>query len=256
MEGITSRTGSAHVTSTQFRSIFEGIVGEGSYIANMDNKLSAEVGTGNKIFIRSGILIHHGNIFRVPANTYDEVSYDSGAQGLYRKDLIVARHTINGDGTETDAWVVLKGTPNATESRAVRPDYTHGNMQDGDSVDDCPVFEIQFNGLNITRIVPLVSVISAVSNINATAQTKAVNVHLPNQTSVSAVGVNITVPSYSGYKAVGLIGWYLTGEKASDVYMPNAYISTTNNLYVYLKTTTGTASLSTASYFTILYIKE
>ena len=38
------------------------------------------------------------------------------------------------------------------------PAYTVGNLQEGDLTDDCPVFEVHYDGLNVTEIKKLLDV--------------------------------------------------------------------------------------------------
>ena len=42
------------------------------------------------------------------------------------------------------------GTP--AESSPVVPEYTQGDLQKGDLLDDCPVFEVHFDGINIVEV--------------------------------------------------------------------------------------------------------
>lgn len=157
MQNITAKTGEAHVTSDQFRSIIESIVGDGSYIADLDEQLEPELSTDNTLKIRSGVLIHHGHVMRVPPGTYDTVTYTNGSQGKKRIDLVVARYTKNsGDKTEPTDWVIIQGTP--ADSNPAVPKHTVGNMQQGDLTDDCPVFELHFDGINVTEVKKLVQV--------------------------------------------------------------------------------------------------
>lgn len=151
MENITAYTGEAHVTSNQFRAIISSLTGVGSYIADIDEHLEPELSTDNTVKIHSGVLFHHGHVMRVPPGTYDPVTYINGTQGMKRIDLVVARYTKDSSSKkESSEWVVIQGTPAASDP--VVPEYTMGNMQDGDSVDDCPVFELHFDGLNVTSI--------------------------------------------------------------------------------------------------------
>lgn len=151
MELITGRTGSPHVTSQQFRGIMESIFGVDSYLANVYNKFSYTIAPNNIIQVQSGILIHHGGVFLVPNGSIDEINYQNGTQGMKRIDLIVARYTKNADqNTESASWVVIQGEETAGDP--VTPSYTVGNMQDGDLVDDCPVYALHFDGLNIESV--------------------------------------------------------------------------------------------------------
>ena len=157
MENPTLRQGKAHYTSKQHRAIIAAITGSGSFIVNQDELLEPELAANNVLKIRSGILIHHGDVSIVPTGTYDQVTYSNGTQGMLRIDLVVRRYTKNSEtNIESAEWVVIQGTP--AESDPEVPAYTKGNMQNGDLVDDCPMFELHFDGLNVTEVKKLQSV--------------------------------------------------------------------------------------------------
>ena len=166
MKIMSGKTGAPHVTSQQFRQLVEGTVGQGSYILNSGENLEAELSSNNLLKIRSGIMSHHGNLSIVDIGTYDEVTIQNGTQGMKRIDLIVNRYTKNDEtGIEENEWLVIMGTPDA-ESPVV-PDYTEGNLQNGDLVDDCPVFEVHLDGINVTEVVSLLSVSPDIPTLNA-----------------------------------------------------------------------------------------
>lgn len=151
MEIVSGRTGKPHVTSQQFRQIIEGIIGDDSCILPSGENLEPELVSNNSLKIRSGMMCHHGNVSSVKIGTYDEVELTNGSQGMKRIDLIVNRYTRNEeDNTEKNEWVVIMGTP--AESNPVVPEYTQGDLQKGDLVDDCPVFEVHFDGINIVEV--------------------------------------------------------------------------------------------------------
>ena len=157
-ELITGTKGTPHVTSTQDRSIYEKIIGKGSYILDDNELLEPELQSNQSLRIRSGMLYHHGSITEVKRNTYDEVTIANGSQGMKRIDLVVARYTKNPE-TEIEEmnWVVIQGTPAANDP--VAPSYTEGNMQEGDLTDDCPVFEVHLDGIQVTEVVKLLKVL-------------------------------------------------------------------------------------------------
>ena len=166
MKIMSGKTGAPHVTSQQFRQLVEGTVGQGSYILNSGENLEAELSSNNLLKIRSGIMSHHGNLSIVDIGTYDEVTIQNGTQGMKRIDLIVNRYTKNDEtGIEENEWVVIMGTPDAESP--VAPAYTEGNLQEGDLVDDCPVFEVHLDGINVTEVVNLLSISPDIPTINA-----------------------------------------------------------------------------------------
>ena len=166
MKIVTGKTGTPHVTSRQFRGMMEGIIGQDSYIITHGENLEPELVTNNKLKIKSGMMCHHGNISTVEIGTYDEVTIQNGTQGMKRIDLIVNRYSkVEETGIEENNWVVIQGTPAAEDPAA--PAYTEGNLQEGDLVDDCPVFEAHLDGIDVTEIVKLLDVSKNMSTLNA-----------------------------------------------------------------------------------------
>lgn len=158
MQIITGIGESEHVTSMQHRAIFEMVIGNDSYILNKGELLEPELQSNNALKIRSGMLAHHGCISEVAPNTYDEVAIGNGSQSMKRIDLVVARYTQNAETkVERTEWTVIQGQP--VESNPVAPDYIHGNMQDGDLTDDCPVFEVHLDGIQVVEIKKLLNVL-------------------------------------------------------------------------------------------------
>ena len=164
MKIMTGKNGAPHVTSQQFRQLVEGTVGQDSYILASGECLEPELQTNNLLKIRSGMMSHHGNLSVVEIGTYDEVTIQNGKNGMHRIDLIVNLNTKNEEtGIESSDWVVIQGTP-SSESPAV-PEYTEGNLQNGDLVDDCPVFEVHLNGINVTEVKKLLTVAQNISEL-------------------------------------------------------------------------------------------
>ena len=171
MKIVSGRTGSPHVTSQQFRQMLEGILGQDSYILTSGENLKPELSPNNLLKIRSGMMCHHGCISCVEIGTYDEVTLTNGSHGMQRIDLVVNRYTRNAE-TEVEKceWKVITGTAKAS-SPAV-PTYTKGNLQEGDLVDECPVFEIHYNGINVTEVKSLLSVAGSLAELNGKLEKK------------------------------------------------------------------------------------
>ena len=166
MKIVYGRTGSPHVTSQQFRQMLEGIIGQGSYIITSGENLKPELSSNNLLKIRSGMMAHHGCISCVDIGTYDEVTLTNGSQGMKRIDLIVNRYTRNAETeVENCSWKVIHGTPVA--SNPAVPAYTSGNLQNGDLVDECPAFEVHYDGINVTEVKSLLSVADGLSELSS-----------------------------------------------------------------------------------------
>lgn len=166
MEIVSGLGEKPHVTSQQFRQILEGTIGQKSYIITSGENLEPELAANNLLKIRSGMMSHHGNVSSVKIGTYDEVELTNGSQGMKRIDLVVNRYTRNAEtNIEKNEWVVIMGTPVA--SNPVVPAYTVGNLQKGDLVDDCPVFELHYDGINVTEVKKMLSVLPNVAELNS-----------------------------------------------------------------------------------------
>ena len=182
MKIVSGRTGSPHVTSQQFRQMLEGILGQDSYILTSGENLEPELSSNNLLKIRSGMMCHHGCISSVEIGTYDEVGLTNGSQGTQRIDLVVNRYTRNPETeVENCEWKVIRGTPR-TNNPSV-PTYASGNLQNGDIVDECPVYEVHYNGINVTEVKKLLSVQEPLAELNGKlskkVDTTTVGVEIP-----------------------------------------------------------------------------
>ena len=165
MKIVSGKTGTPHVTSEQFRQIIEGTVGQGSYILTSGENLEPELASNNMLKIRGGMMSHHGNVSCVELNTYDEVTLTNGSQGVKRIDLVVNRYTRNDEtGLEKNEWIVIIGTPDVSSPKV--PQHTIGNLQNGDLTDDCPVFEVHYDGINVTEVKKLLPVMDNLESLN------------------------------------------------------------------------------------------
>ena len=172
MEIVSGLGEKPHVTSQQFRQVLEGTIGQKSYIITSGENLEPELAANNLLKIRSGMMSHHGNVSSVKIGTYDEVELTNGSQGMKRIDLVVNRYTRNAEtNIEKNEWVVIMGTPVA--SNPVAPAYTVGNLQKGDLVDDCPVFELHYDGINVTEVKKMLSVLPNVAELNSKIDSSA-----------------------------------------------------------------------------------
>lgn len=204
MEIVSGLGEKPHVTSQQFRQILEGTIGQKSYIITSGENLEPELAANNLLKIRSGMMSHHGNVSSVKIGTYDEVELTNGSQGMKRIDLVVNRYTRNAEtNIEKNEWVVIMGTPVA--SNPVAPAYTVGNLQKGDLVDDCPVFELHYDGINVTEVKKMLSVLPNVAELNS----KMIPVFVSNPFQFVGTGnktLKYTV-SGNGYAFISLSGY-------------------------------------------------
>lgn len=239
MKIVSGKTGTPHVTSEQFRQIIEGTVGQGSYILTSGENLEPELASNNMLKIRGGMMSHHGNVSCVELNTYDEVTLTNGSQGVKRIDLVVNRYTRNDEtGLEKNEWIVIIGTPDASSPKV--PQHTIGNLQNGDLIDDCPVFEVHYDGINVTEVKKLLPVMSNLDLLNGKifssdfiiAQTVTLNkVTLKGGTSTSfSEDLESKIPE--GYAGIG--GFLCSTNSETTVWSTYTYYhSDTGHFYIY-----------------------
>lgn len=166
MEIITGYTGKPHVTAEQDRDVNEGIFDTGSFVLKTGSQLAAELVSNNEIKVRDGVLVIQGCTAVIKKNTYDPVTIANGSQGMKRIDLIVARYNKNEETKIEEVTLkVIQGTPNA--STAAVPTYKTGDIQSGDLVADMPLYKVTLNGLNVTSVDKMFTVIPTLPELSS-----------------------------------------------------------------------------------------
>ena len=212
MEIITGYTGKPHVTAEQDRDVNEGIFDTGSFVLKTGSQLAAELVSNNEIKIRDGVLVIQGCTAAIKKNTYDPVTIANGSQGMKRIDLIVARYNKNEETKIEEVMLkVIQGTPNA--STAAVPTYKTGDIQSGDLVADMPLYKVTLDGLNVTSVDKMFTVIPTLpelsSNLYETyidSSTKNICIRFPKnriQICVGSINVYATLTKNgAGYTGV------------------------------------------------------
>ena len=167
---ITGYAGKEHITSEDQGLFNAGAVGTGKYVLPVGSKFSYQIVTNNLIKIRDGVLVNQGRQINIAVNDYEELEIDNGLQALKRNDLIVMRYQKNTDtGIESASLIVIKGVSGET---AVDPSYITGNIINGDTADDFPLYRVKVNGLNIEKVEKMYKEIPSIdtlfSNLNPT----------------------------------------------------------------------------------------
>ena len=202
MDIITGYIGEPHISSEQDRDINIGIVGEGSYVLATGLQMEPEVQTGNEVRIKDGVIMHQGCAASIKKNTYDSVMIANGSQGMKRTDLIVARYQRDAEtNIESMNWVVIQGTP--AETDPVVPEYVSGDIQAGDTVADMPMYKVHLDGLNITSIEKVFTVVNGIKELNSNKKDSIISdeYYKDNQTipANSSATIQVSVPVKTGY---------------------------------------------------------
>lgn len=151
MEIVTGSTGEAHVTPIDdaVRNTNTGFYND-RVVFNTFQALEATAITANEVRVYGGYGMNQGRIFKIDEADYDSVTIENGAQGVKRADLIVARYTMNAQtGVEDISLAVIKGQ---SGSEYIDPEYTTGNMNEGDDLDEFPLYRVKINGIVIEAV--------------------------------------------------------------------------------------------------------
>ena len=145
MEIVIGYQGKNHVTAGQVGRIMAGMAGSGTYVLETQNRLAATVVTANQVRVDTGDLVMQGRVATV--ETPETLTIESGVTGQKRRDLIVARYTME-DSTAVEGieLAVVKGTP-VSYGEPSDPEVSEGSILDGDSPVEVPLYRVTVDGL-------------------------------------------------------------------------------------------------------------
>lgn len=165
VELITGLGDGPHVDAGDVGGFQAGIVGTEDYVLSIGKKMESSVITNNKVRINDGEGVMQGRHWRIKPGTYEDVTIDNGAQGMNRKDAIVARYTKeSSSGIEKVELAVLKGTP--TSGTAIAPAQEKGNILEGTMKHEMLLYIVSLKGLNIESVTAEFNVLMSMSTIN------------------------------------------------------------------------------------------
>ena len=148
-----------HITAQQLRNTYIGIFGEDAHILDVGSELAATVVSATEIQIADGVMVGQGCTASIEHGMTESLTIANGSQGMQRKDLIVARYSkVASTGVESMTLAVITGTP--ASSSPADPSYNSGDIADGDSPVDFPLYKVNINGISITSVERLVDVVS------------------------------------------------------------------------------------------------
>lgn len=186
MKIITGYRGEPHITSQQDRNVNIGIFGSGTHIVNAGSKMAATIVSANEITIADGLLVAEGCTAEIERGTSESIAIENGAQGMLRKDLIVARYTkTSGTGVEDMQLAYIAGTPAA--SAPALPSYNEGSIANGDTLVDFPLYTVNINGISIESVVSMVDEVTLASAADVTKLTNKIGT-----TTMGTVATTIT----------------------------------------------------------------
>ena len=160
---MTGYAGEPHITSADDGAVNAAIYGAEKYVLNTGQKFAYELISNNLIKIKDGYAMNQGRKIGQAVNDYEELTIDNGLQGVKRSDIIAIRYSKNIDtGIESAEFVVIKGTSGDTYKD---PALETGNIIQGDSVDDLPLYRVKIDGLSIATVEPMFNMLMSMQEM-------------------------------------------------------------------------------------------
>lgn len=167
IELVTGHAGQGHVSSADAGRLNAGICGAGKYVLDTGLKFAYSIESANLIRIASGDAVNQGRHIIIPQNTYEDAALINGTQGKARIDVItlryskVTRQVDSQTVTVEEASVnVIKGTEVAAGSTPEVPAVVSGNIFDGTTTDDMPLYHVLITNTSITSVTPAFQLMS------------------------------------------------------------------------------------------------
>ncbi len=140
---VTSAQAEDHIYSSDDARKTEGMIGSGGFVLGVKNKLSASMIDANTLRILEGDIIFCGR--HVNINNYEEVTIQNGTPGMNSIALVVL--SLKTDPSEEATIKVYEGEE--TEGDPVTPEYIQGDLNNGDTEAEMPLYTITKTGLSV-----------------------------------------------------------------------------------------------------------
>lgn len=155
---ITGYAGYEHIKSEDDGAFNAAVFGSAQYVLETQEQFAGSIIDNNTVRIQSGDGLMYGRHFRINPGIYEDVTIENGTSGVNRIDLICMTYEKNGtDETESAYLEVIKGTP--TSGTPVAPLYTDGNILEGATKNQMPLYKVTISGVVLSRITKMFDVI-------------------------------------------------------------------------------------------------
>ena len=198
---VTSAQAEDHVSSSDEARKTEGMIGTGGFVLGTKDKLSASMIDANTLRILEGDIIFCGR--QVNITNYEEVTIQNGTPGMNSIALVVLN--MKTDPSEEATIKVYEGTE--TDGDPVMPEYIEGDLNNGDTEAEMPLYAITKTGLSVGDPVEQFDVWvsekefrTSIDQLSATSETLSIG-----DNTIGQFTVNFDLPE--GYVITGIKGW-------------------------------------------------
>ena len=169
LKGLTVNTApeaEPHIYAEDDAAIFQSIFGEDG-VSSIGQACKATVLSNNKVRIADGVVFVGGHFARIPYGEYVDCEIANGQSGKNRNDIIVAKFVTTGSGgIDTMTCEVKQGTAGTT---AADPALTQNDIYKGGKIREFPLYRVKIEGLNITAVEQLFTVVPTNAELIKTA---------------------------------------------------------------------------------------
>ena len=166
IELVTGHAGEGHVSSADAGRYNAGVCGVGKYVLNTGQKFAYSIESANLIRIGTGDAVNQGRHISIRQNTYEDANILNGTQDKTRIDVITLRYSkvtrqVEGEPvTVEEATVeVIKGTEVPVGTAPEVPAVISGNIFDGATVDDMPLYHVLITDTSVTSVTAVFTVL-------------------------------------------------------------------------------------------------
>lgn len=154
MHLVTGYAGEEHIKSRDDGAFNAAFFGADQFVMESGSQFEASIIDNNTVRVLDGDLLMYGRHALIEPLKYEDITIKTGTAGKNRIDLIVVRYEKNtNDGTESTYLEVIQGTE--AEIGAVPPEYTDGNILEGATMNQMPLYQVAINGVVLTSVTPL-----------------------------------------------------------------------------------------------------
>lgn len=166
IELITGYAGEGHVSSADAGRFNAGVCGTGKYVLGTGTKFAYSIESSNLVRIGSGDAVNQGRHIIIPQNSVEDAAIQNGNQNKTRIDVIALRYAKNtSTGVESASLVVIKGTEVTSGSTPAVPAVNSGNIYNGASLDDMPLYHVLIDGTQIESVTQVFTEIPSLATI-------------------------------------------------------------------------------------------
>ena len=166
IELVTGHAGEGHVSSADAGRYNAGVCGVGKYVLNTGQKFAYSIESANLIRIGTGDAVNQGRHISIRQNTYEDANILNGTQGKTRIDVITLRYSkvtrqVEGEPVTVEVATVevIKGTEVPVGTAPEVPAVISGNIFDGATVDDMPLYHVLITDTSVTSVTAVFTVL-------------------------------------------------------------------------------------------------